>query len=93
MRISDYLAWQESEEGKKACALRINEGHKEMLFHKWDTQIRKAEQAAEEEAITTSLTVSMKTYTEQTSFQRPHQDFSQRHNNCRQVGNKRLRKG
>lgn len=44
------MAWQESEEGNKAGALRINEAHKEMLFHKWDAHIRKAEQAAEEAA-------------------------------------------
>ena len=42
-RISDYLIWQESEEGKKVGLLKINEAHKEMLFHKWDAQIKKAE--------------------------------------------------
>jgi len=52
-RISDYLIWQESKEGKKAGLLKINEAHKEMLFHKWDAQIKKAEQAVEE-ATTTS---------------------------------------
>ncbi|MCY6524887.1 hypothetical protein, partial [Actinobacillus pleuropneumoniae] len=36
---------------KKAGALRINEAHKEMLFHKWDAQIRKAVLAAKEAAI------------------------------------------
>src|SRR5690606_25805819 len=55
-RISDYLIWQESEEGRKASALRINEAHKEMLFHKWDAQIKKAEHATEE-AVTASNNV------------------------------------
>ena len=49
-RISNYLKWQELEEGKKAGLLRINEAHKEMLFHKWDAQIKKVEQATEEAA-------------------------------------------
>ena len=49
-RISDYLIWQESEEGKKAGLLKINEAHKEMAFHKWDAQIKKAEQAMKEAA-------------------------------------------
>ncbi len=44
------MAWWESEEGKKAGALRINESYKEMLFNKWDAQIRKAELVAEEVA-------------------------------------------
>lgn len=49
-RVTEYLAWQESKEGKKAGACIINETHKEMLFNKWDTRIRKAEQSAEEAA-------------------------------------------
>lgn len=32
-RISYYLEWQESEEGKKAGLLKIDETHKKMLFH------------------------------------------------------------
>ena len=47
-RIYDYLKWQELEEGKKECVLKINESNKEMLFHKWDAQIKNVEQAAEE---------------------------------------------
>jgi len=49
-RISNYLAWQESEEGIKLGSPRINEAHKEMLFNKWDAQIKKAEQVVEEVA-------------------------------------------
>ena len=44
------MAWQESEEGRKVGAPKINEAHKEMLFNKWDAQIRKAEKATEEAA-------------------------------------------
>ena len=44
------MAWQETEEGKRAGAPIIDDNHKEMLFNNWDAQIRKAEQAAEEAA-------------------------------------------
>ena len=53
-RITKYLAWQESEEGKKAGFPKINESHKEMLFNKWDAEIKKVEQVAEEAAIAAS---------------------------------------
>ena len=53
-KVSDHLNWQESEEGKKAGLPKINESHKEMLFNKWDAQIKKAEQVAEEAAIVAS---------------------------------------
>ena len=53
-RVNDYLAWQNTEEGKRAGAPTINENHKEILFNNWDAQIRKAEQAAEEAATTAS---------------------------------------
>jgi len=42
-KISDCFIWQESEEGKKAGLLKINEAHKEMIFNKWDAQIKKVE--------------------------------------------------
>ena len=51
-RVTKYLAWQETEEEKKAGAPIINDNHKEMLFNNWDAQIRKVEQAAEEVATT-----------------------------------------
>jgi len=53
-RVTKYLAWQETEEGKKAGAPIINDTHKEMLFNKWDAQSKKAEQAAEEATTTTN---------------------------------------
>ena len=53
-RVTEYLSWQDTDEGKRAGAPRINENHKEMLFNKWDEQIRGAEQAAEGAATTAS---------------------------------------
>ncbi len=41
-RITEYLAWQNDEEGKRAGAPKINENHKELLFNKWDEQITQA---------------------------------------------------
>ena len=48
------MAWQKTEEGKRAATPIINDSHKEMLFSNWDAQIREAEKAAEEAATTTS---------------------------------------
>ena len=39
-RVTEYLAWQDEDEGKRANEPRINENHKELLFNKWDDQIR-----------------------------------------------------
>ena len=41
-RVTEYLAWQEEDEGKRAGAPKINENHKDFLFNKWDDQIREA---------------------------------------------------
>ena len=51
-RVTDYLTWQKTEEGKRAGAPIINDSHKEMLFNNWDAQIKEAEKEAEEAATT-----------------------------------------
>ena len=51
-RVTEYLAWQETEEGKRAGAPIINDNHKVMLFNNWDAQIKKAEKATKEAATT-----------------------------------------
>lgn len=53
-RVTEYLAWQDEDEGKRAGAPKINENHKELLFNKWDNQIREAEQVAEAAATAAS---------------------------------------
>ena len=55
--MTEYLAWQDGEEGKRANAPRINESHKELLFNKWDDQIRQEEQAAETAATQASVLI------------------------------------
>ncbi len=53
-KVSDFLNWQKSEEGKREELPRIDEAHKEMLFVKWDAQLKEAEQAMEEAATAAS---------------------------------------
>jgi len=43
--------------GKRAGAPRINENHKELLFNRWDDQIKEAEKAAEMAATTASILI------------------------------------
>jgi len=56
-QVTDYLTWQNGDEGKRAGAPRINENHKELLFNKWDDQIREAEKAAEMAATMASILI------------------------------------
>ena len=53
-RVTNYLAWKNTEEGKRVGAPIINDSHKEMLFNNWDAHIKIAEQAVEEAATTAS---------------------------------------
>lgn len=57
-RVTQYLAWKEKDEGKRAGAPRINENHKEMFFNKWDEKIREAEQVAEGAAMAASRLIN-----------------------------------
>lgn len=56
-QVTYYLTWQDGDDGKRAGAPKINENHKELLFNKWDDQIREAEKAAEMAARTTSILI------------------------------------
>ena len=56
-RVTEYLTWQDDDEGKRAGAPRINENHKDLLFNKWDDQIRQAEQATETTATQASILI------------------------------------
>ena len=56
-RVTEYLAWKNDEEGKRAGAPKINENHKELLFNKWDEQITQAEQAAESTATQANILI------------------------------------
>jgi len=47
-KVFDFLSWKKLDEGKIAELPRIDESHKEMLFTKWDSHLKKAEQAMEE---------------------------------------------
>lgn len=51
------MNWQRSEEGKRVELPRIDESHKEMLFTKWDSQLKQAEQVMEEAATATNSVI------------------------------------
>ena len=36
-RISDFITWQESEDGRKVGMAKLEESHKEILFTDWDS--------------------------------------------------------
>ena len=44
-KISKFLSWQDSEQGKNANLPRIEERHKEILFTEWEKQLIKGERA------------------------------------------------
>ena len=56
-RVIEYLTWQDDDEGKRAGPPRINENHKELLFNKWDDQIRQVERPAETAATQASILI------------------------------------
>lgn len=42
-RLTNFLSWQESKEGKATNLPQIQESHKEILFTEWKSQLMKAE--------------------------------------------------
>lgn len=48
-RISKFIEWQETEEGKRANLPKIEETHKDILFTDGDARIKKVELAVERE--------------------------------------------
>lgn len=49
-RISEFIEWQETEDGKKVNLLEIEEIHKDILFTNWDARIKQLELAVAREA-------------------------------------------
>ena len=39
-KISEYIEWQETEEGRSANLPEIEETHKDILFTDWDARIK-----------------------------------------------------
>ena len=46
-RISEFIKWKETEDGRKANFPEIEETHKDIRFTDWDTRIKQAELAVE----------------------------------------------
>jgi len=44
-RISDFITWQETEDGRKVDLLKLEEYHKDILFTDWDSRLKQAERA------------------------------------------------
>ena len=44
-KISEFLSWQDTEQGRKANLPRIEERHKEILFMEWEQQLMKSKRA------------------------------------------------
>ena len=44
-RISDFIEWQETKEGRRANLPEIEETHKDILFTDWDARIKQVELA------------------------------------------------
>lgn len=42
-RLTNFLSWQETKEGKAANLPQILESHKEILFAEWQSQLMKVE--------------------------------------------------
>lgn len=42
-KISDYIEWQDSDEGKRLSLPKINKRHKDILFTDWDSQMKQFE--------------------------------------------------
>ena len=50
-KVSNFLNWKKSEDGKRTYMPKLDESHKEILFVKWDSRLREAEQAMEDATI------------------------------------------
>ena len=44
-KISEFLSWQDTEQGRKDNLPRIEERHKEILFMEWEQQLMKSERS------------------------------------------------
>lgn len=53
-RISDFITWRNSKDGRKANLPKQEESHKEILFADWDARLRHAERAIEDAATKTN---------------------------------------
>lgn len=56
-RISNFITWQNSEDGRKANFPILEESHKEILFTDWDSRLGQAEKATAVTAATTNTVI------------------------------------
>ena len=58
-RLTDFLSWQKTKEGKATNLPQILESHKEILFLEWQSQLMKAEKVTSRCRSTTSNLVEL----------------------------------
>lgn len=42
-RVSEFITWQESEDGRKVDLLMLEESHKDIMFTNWDSRLKQGE--------------------------------------------------
>jgi len=57
--VTNFLDWQDTDEGQAANFPKILESHKEILFMEWQSQLMKAERAVSRCKLTTSNLVEL----------------------------------
>ena len=57
--LTNFLEWQDNDQGSAANLPKILESHKEILFTKWQSQLMKAERAISRCKLTTSNLVEL----------------------------------
>ncbi len=58
-KLTNFLSWKDSKEGKDANLPRIQESHKEILFSEWESQLMKVERATSRCRATTNNLVEL----------------------------------
>jgi len=58
-RLTNFLSWQDSKEGKAANLPRTQESHKEISFSEWESQLMKVERATSRCKITTNNLIEL----------------------------------
>lgn len=53
-KVSNFITWKNSEDGRKSDLPKLEESHKEILFANWDSRLKEAEKATVDVAATTN---------------------------------------
>lgn len=56
-KVSDFITWKNTLEGRKSDLPKLEESHKEILFGSWDSWLKEAEKATTDAATTTNIII------------------------------------